>query len=103
MNNKIILFPSAKQPSSIKKQRVPVTVRTLALALRVNLNISSDASLVYILSNGKEKNNQKAIETWLSDNYSENEIKAMSSPLKEISNSLERYITNKLMMEKGAC
>lgn len=103
MSNKIIFFPTVKQQSSVKKHKVPATVRALALALRVNLNITADASLTYIIGNGKAKTNQAAIENWLLDNYSEGEIKAMPSPLEQITHSLERYLNNKLMIEDKSC
>jgi len=103
MSDKIIIFPTVKQQVSVKKHKVPATVRALALALRVNLNITADASLTCIIGNGDAKTNQAAIEKWLLDNYSEGEIKNMPSPLEEIANSLERYLNNKLMMEDGSC
>lgn len=99
MNNKIILFPSLKQHSAVRVNKVPSTIRALALALRLKLNIAADASLVYLLGYAKAKTNQSAIEKWLLDNFSESEIKIMRSPLEDISNSLENYLNDKLMME----
>jgi len=103
MNNKIILFPSLKQHPAVKVNKVPATVRALALALRVKLNITTDASLVYILGYAEAKTNQTAIENWLLDNFSESEIKNMHSPLEDISNSLESYLNDKLMVEDESC
>ncbi len=104
MNNKIILFPALKQHPAVKINKVPVTVRALALALRVKLNITPDASLVYILGNGEASSNQNAIEIWLKDNYSEYEVKAMPSPLEQLANDLKTELNNKLMeMEDGSC
>ena len=103
MNNKIILFPSLKQHPAVKVNKVPATVRALALALRVKLNISPDASLVYILGYAEAKSNQSAIEKWLLDNFGESDIKTLHSPLEDISNSLEIYLNDKLMMEDESC
>ena len=103
MSNKIILFPSLKQHPAVKTNKIPTTVRALALALRVKLNITPDASLVYILGYDDAKSNQSAIEKWLLDNFGESEIKAMNSPLEDISNSLVSYLNNKLMMEDESC
>lgn len=104
MNNKIISFPSLKQHPSVKVNKVPATVRALALALRVKLNITPDSSLVYILGNGDAYSNQNAIEIWLKDNYSEYEVKAMSFPLQQLANDLKTMLNNKLMeMEDGSC
>lgn len=103
MNNKIILFPSLKQHHSVKTNKVPATVRALALALRVKLNISADSSLVYILGYAEAKSNQSAIEKWLLDSFSEAKIKTMHSPLEDISNSLEIYLNDKLMVEDESC
>ena len=103
MSDKIIFFPVVKQKSVVKSFKVSATVRALAVALRVNLNITADASLVYIIGNGEAKTNQDAIECWLMDNYSEEDIKSIPSPLDEITNTLKRYLNNKLMMEDGSC
>jgi len=103
MNNKIILFPSLKQHPAVKINKVPSTVRALALALRLKLNIAADASLVYILGYADAKSNQSAIEKWLLDNYGESKIKTMHSPLEGILVALERHLNDKSMMEDESC
>ena len=104
MSNKIILFPTAKQQTAVKVNKVPATVRALAIALRVKLNITTDSSLVYILGDGEAYSNQNAIEIWLKDNYDEYEIKLMSSPIEQLANDLKVVLNNKLMMmEDESC
>lgn len=98
MNNKIIPFPIVNQQSLPTIKKVPITVRSLALALKVKLRISSDSSLVYLLGDGDAISNQKAIEKWLLDNYNEYEIKAMDYPLDQLSNDLTTVLNTKLMM-----
>lgn len=98
MSNKIIQFPNTKQKPVPTVRKVSATVRSLALALKVRLRISSDSSLVYILGDGEAISNLQAIEKWLLNNYNEYEVKAMNSPLNEISNHLVTVLNNKLMM-----
>lgn len=98
MNNKIIPFPIVKQKALPTSNKVPATVRSLALALKVKLRVSSNSSLAYFLDNTEVKSNQRAIEKWLLDNYSEQDIKSMDSPLELLSDELTSVLNNKLMM-----
>lgn len=101
MSNKIIVFPKEKKQPSIKVSKIPATIRTLALALKVKLNISSDSSLVYVMGKGEASSNQNAIEIWLLENYEEYSLKSMITPLEYLANELTHFLNEKISSMEG--
>jgi len=94
MINSIIAFPLRKMEPEASVAKVPSYVRKLAASLMWSLQIQEDHALVYIIGHGYEYSNQRAIETWLMNHYSEEEVDAMASPLNILENSLVRHIND---------
>lgn len=97
MNNNIILLPVTTKPHSVTHTKIPKTVRKLAAALMVKLNISqTDMSLVYLIGAGTEHTNQSALETWIMKKYDENTLSNMHSAPDQIYKDFVGYLDNKM-------
>lgn len=88
------VVPFARKPlaSGVGVEKVPPLVRKLASSLIRTMQIQDGVGLVYVIGKGDEYSNQRAIETWLMTQYSDEVIVSMQAPLTTLAKSLEHHI-----------
>jgi hypothetical protein len=57
------------------------------------LQIKEGVELVYIIGDGDEYSNQRAIESWLMALYTEDDINSLDMPLETLEDALIRHIS----------
>lgn len=92
MSSNVIMFPRKEQTTRQCVDKVPSYCRKLAASLTSVLNIQNGNELVRLIGNGDEYSNQRAIESWIQNNYSEVDVGTMESPLKELGKALNDEI-----------
>ncbi|MEN8170586.1 MAG: hypothetical protein ABFS08_10225 [Pseudomonadota bacterium] len=93
MNRNVIPFPQQKKVTIARVSKVPSYVRKLAASLMWTMQIHEGLALVFIIGEGDEYSNKRAIETWLMTHYTEEEVSSMESPLSSLGSSLANHIT----------
>jgi len=95
MSNIIYLYPEkTKMKSSEIIKRVPNHVRKQAAALMVVMQIPDGFSLVHLIGHGDECSNQRAIETWLMNNFTEQSLLSHEQTLVTLQNALTQHLNN---------
>ncbi len=103
MSHSVIPFPVRKTPAT-GIAKVPSTVRKLASSLMWTLQIPEGLALIHVIGHGDEYSNQRAIESWLMDHYTDEDIAAMASPIGTVQTALVHFLNEKYNnMEVQSC
>ena len=94
MSHVVIPFPGNKTTLVEDAFYIPSFVKKLASSLMICLEIKEGVELVNIIGNGDEHSNQKAIETWLMNQYTEESFLTMETPLSTLARALALYISD---------
>lgn len=93
MSNIISLFP---MKGKLKKDTLPTRlsndVRKFAASLMFKMHISEGIALVHYLGHGDESSNQRAIETWLLNTFSKEELMNQTLTLDTLQKTLTQFI-----------
>ena len=104
MSHSVIPFPQREQKRGYTPTtKVPGYARKLAASLMWTLQIQPGLALVYILGHGDEYSNQRAVETWIMEHYSSDDIAAMESPVQVLHDALSRMLSHYDTQEALSC
>jgi len=93
MTHTVIEFPRVNREKESRVTKVPAYVRKLSSSLMWTLQIKEGVDLVYIVGDGDEYSNQRAIESWLMVHYTEDEVNSLEFPLDALEDALIRCIS----------